>query len=175
MTAMVPCSTSYDNTHMYSFVDYRPHDNPTICLNKNTVFEYIYNHPKLTKFAKILKKANQVAQYSRPELNITLFIPTDEYLSEPLEYYESIDPGTALNILAVSSLNNQIDGNLIRSSPVCNYITRDPYSYNTLYVTNISGVTKLNNCIKVIEFDVKLSNGIIHLTDGLVVPSNKHY
>src|SRR3990167_2262353 len=156
MTSCGPYTKSHDNTHMFDFVDLRPHSNPKICVKKNSIFEYVYNNPKLQKFAKILKKANMVGQYSDKLLNITLFVPLDSSISEPLSFFDSIDPGMALRILAVSSLNNRIDGRLMKSSPVCNYITRDPYNSNTLYVTNISGVTELNGCIKIKEFDIKL-------------------
>lgn len=175
MTASNPYTTSHDNTHMYSFVDYRPHNNPKVCSPKNTVFEFIYNHPKLAKFSRILRKANMAAQYSNPSLNITMFVPLDEHLPETADYYDSLDPGTALRILAVSSLNNQINGALIRSSPVSNYITRDPYNRNTLYVTNINRVTELNGCVQVIEFDKKLTNGIVHLTNGLLLPNDEPF
>jgi hypothetical protein len=116
-----------------------------------------------------------VQQYSNPSLNITMFVPLDEYLPESADFYDSIDPGTALRVLAVSSLNNQINGNLIRSSPVSNYITRDPYNRDTLYVTNINKVTELNGCVHIVEFDKKLDNGIVHLTDGLLTPTDESF
>lgn len=189
MTASNPYSTSHDNTHMYSFVDFRsaepnssangayrrPHNNPKLCAKKNTVFEFIFTHPQLTKFATILRKANMMNAYTNSSLNITMFVPLDKYLPESVEFYDSIDRGAALRILAVSSLNNQIDGTLIRSSPVSNYITRDPYNRNILYTTNINRITELNGCIQVVEFDHKLDNGIVHFTNGLLTPTDESF
>jgi hypothetical protein len=146
-----------------------------MCQINNSLFDYVENHPKLTKFSALLKRANVAGRYSDPELNITLFIPTDDHLKEPHSFYAGLDMGEARKILAISSLNRKIDGDLIRSSPVSQYITRNPYSYNTIYVTNISNVTEINNCVQVTEYDIDLGNAVAHLTTGFIFPNYDHF
>ena len=175
MSYIGPNTKGFDNTHMWDFTDYNSPAKPKMCKISNSLFDYVENNPRLTKFATLLKRANLSGKYSDPELNITLFIPVDEHLKEPHSFYANMDMGDARKILAVSSLDRKINGALIRSSPVSQYITRNPYSYNTIYVTNISNVTEINNCVKVIEYDVDLGNAIAHLTDGFIFPNHDHF
>ena len=168
MVSIGPYSKGHDNLHMWDFVDYRPSHNPSICAVKNSLLDYVYNHPRLKKFGAVLKRANLNGQYEQPELDITMFIPYDEFLREPQSFYNNLDVGSSRQILHVSSLNRRISGDLIRSSPVSKYITRDPYNRNIMYVTNISGVTELNNCVNVVDFDINLTNALVHHTTGFL-------
>jgi len=172
MTAIGPYTKSYDNTHMYSFVDYRKsREAPKMCASKNTLMDYLIRNPKTSKFRKIVERAGLTGQMSAQDLDITLFIPSDDYLNEPGEFYDNMDRGLASQIIAVSSLNNRISGCLIRSSPVSSFTVRDPYNADQMYITNISNVTEINQCARVVEFDVELDNALVHLTDGLLLPN----
>ena len=169
MTAIGPYSKSYDNTHMYSFVDYRhPVTINEFCIPDDTIMGYIRKHPDFQKIKRILCRANLVGVMSDPQLDITLFVPIDKFIEEPCEFFDNIDPGMARDIINVSSLKRKINGELVRSSPVCYFTTRDPYRRNQMYVTNISGITKINNCAQVVHYDINLSNGIIHVVDKLL-------
>jgi uncharacterized surface protein with fasciclin (FAS1) repeats len=53
---------------------------------------------------------------------------------------------------------------------VAYYLTRN--QQYKMYVTNISGKTRINNCATIIGFDGKFNNGIIHLIDNLIIPTN---
>jgi len=176
MVSIGPYTKSYDNTHMWDFSDLRSSKpTPQLCVPRNSLYDYLSHHPEMKKFTAIVHKAGMIGEMSQPEFNSTIFIPLDRYLKEPLEVYEKMDRGTARNILNVSMLNDRIDGVLVRSSPVSSYTTKDPYNYDYMYVTNISGVTEINQCAKVVQYDVKLTNAIVHITDNIIMPNYEHF
>jgi uncharacterized surface protein with fasciclin (FAS1) repeats len=175
MSAIGPYSQAYNNTHMWDFSDLRSRTKPEPCIDKNTAFYYISSHPEMKKFTAIILKAGMEGEMSQSEFNTTIFVPLDKYLSDSLSEYKKLDRGTARNILAVSMLNNKINGNLIRSSPVSSFMTKDPYNSNYMYITNISGTTEINQCAKVIKYDVQLGNSIIHITDNIIAPTYNHF
>ena len=177
MTACYPNAKFYDSSHMCSFVDLRSNSNVEICYDKKSLYGFIQGHPELKKFSEVVRRANMVGPFSDPQLNITIFIPYDKYLPE-IETFQNMDVGTAKTLINVASINNKIDGNLVRASPVSNLLTRDVYNRGTMYITNIGKLignkrvltTEINKCAKVIEFDKKLNNGIIHIVDNLLTP-----
>jgi len=114
-----------------------------------------------------VEKASMQGQLSSPQANFTLFVPSDDYLSG--WNIDTLDDGLARQILSASTLRNRIDKNLIMSSPVSYFTTRN--ARMRMYVTNISGKTQINNCVSVVKYDILLNNGIIHVVDGLILPS----
>jgi len=170
MTSIGPYSKAYDNTHMYSFVDYRSSLSPKLCTDKDSAMGFLENK-NFSKFRAIVKNAGVEGSLDSPQYNSTLFVVPDSFLSEPLSFYQGLDRGTCRTILNVSSLRRKINGKLLRSSPVSYYTNKDFYNRGQLYVTNISGVTKINECARVIEFDIERSNSIIHIVNCLLTPN----
>jgi len=162
MSSIGPYTQSYDFRHMYSFVDSRPHTIQTFT-NPNSISGFILRNPKTTKFAEIVKKAGLIEQLNDPQLKVTMFIPTDEYLSKL--NVNDIDIGLARQIIHLSTLNYVIGKNILAASPVSQYITK---SYKQLYITNIRGKTQINQCAIITEFDIKLDNGLVHLTNNIL-------
>ena len=169
MTAIGPYTQSLNMTHMFSFVDYRGPSEIVTCSSGNSIMDYIDKHPKLTKFKKIIKAANFTTQLSQKQANFTLFAPLDEHIGN----VDNIGDGLARQILSMSLMDKEIDGNLLRSSPVSYIATKN--SQNRMYITNICGVTELNQLAQVVQYDIKTDNGIIHLTNGLLFPTNNTF
>ena len=173
MTACMVNDPSYMYTHMYSFQDYNG-DNSQMCLNRGSIYDYISSTPGFTKFKSIVDRANMKAQLNEHQANSTIFAPSDNYLQHiPQEYFSNMDDGLARQILKASTINRVLDKNIITSSPVAYYTTRNPEM--RMYVTNIGGQTRINNCCKVVQYDVLLSNGIIHVVDNMIAPSEAHF
>ncbi len=172
MVSLGPDTQSYNYTHMYSFVDYRgTNSQSTRNIVKDTILDFIYNNPNFSRFKMIIERSGMLEQLNNSQANMTLFVPSDDYLrdiSDP--YFYGMDIGLARQILNSSSLNRKIGGELVKSSPVSYFTTRD--SRMRMYVTNISGITQINNCVRVVKYDILLNNGIIHLVDGLIIPSD---
>ena len=44
-----------------------------------------------------------------------------------------------------------------------------------MYITNINRITNINNCVNVVKYDIWKENGIIHIIDNLLLPSEDHF
>jgi uncharacterized surface protein with fasciclin (FAS1) repeats len=160
---------------MYSFEDYRKsQEKPKMCVNKNTVYGYIYNNPQFSKFRKIVEHATMRGQLNDDQFHCTLFVPSDENLKHiPHEWFDKMDNGLAKQILAASTLNRKIDKDLVTSSPVSYYTTKNPRA--RMYITNISGKTRINECASVVGWNINMDNGMIHLVDNIITPTYNTY
>lgn len=173
MVSFTPDTQSYLFTHMSSFVDYRS-DKCELCVDKNSIYGLVYGNPDFSKFKTIIDRAQMVPFLDEVQANCTVFIASDKSLEHiPQTFFDTMDIGLARQILASSTLPRVIDRDLLTSSPVCYLSTRNPEM--RMYVTNVSSRTVLNNCATVIRYDIKRSNGLVHLVDGLILPSNDHF
>lgn len=171
MVSLGPDTQSCNYSHMYSFVDLANSHEPQLCINKDSIYDFLHKNPHFSKFKQIVHRAKMEGQLNEIQANFTLFIPSDSSLQDiPQDFFDKMDDGLARQILKSSSLLRKIDKYLITSSPVAYYRTMDPTM--RMYVTNISGRTQINNCVSVVKYDIVLNNGIIHLVDGLIVPSD---
>lgn len=169
MTTTGPDTQSYDFKHMYSFTDYNG-KKPELCILKNSIYDILKNNGGFTRFLGIAEKADRCVRINDIQADCTIFVPHDKFLSKiPEQFFSEMDEGDARQIIKASTLRNKIDGELMRCSPVSYFATMNPKM--RMYVTNISGKTLLNNCVSIIQYDVDCSNGLIHITDGLIVPT----
>lgn len=176
MVSLGPDTQSYNFTHMTSFVDLNSDKKLETCTTKGSIFDYLYHNPNFSRFCKIVEHASMQGQLNSIQADFTMFIPSNDYLQHlPEEYFDRMDDGLARQILKSCTLNRRIGKNLITSSPVSYFNTISRYPTMKMYVTNISGVTAINNCVQVVKYDILLNNGIIHLVDGLIVPNHDYY
>lgn len=190
MVSFGPDVQGLNYIHKYSFVDLRNknENSPSetsfsssfagtakdVCSSPNTIFNYIKTKPEFSKFRKIVARAQMDGFLDNIEANFTILIPEDRYLSHiPKEFFDTMDNGLARQILSASSIDRRIDKKLITSSPVAYYFTKNPKM--RMYITNIDSKTQVNNCMEIIKYDIKLDNGLIHITNGLIVPSEDHF
>lgn len=173
MVSITPDCQPLNYTHMYDFSNYRryykvPCEKP---LGVDTIFSYIYNTKNFTKFRKILEKTLLMDQLLECQANFTIFITPDNMINLSMDYIENVmDGNEAKSIVNSCILPRQLDKYLLTSSPVSYYYTRNPKM--RMYVTNLRGQTMINNQCKVIQFDIKLQNGIIHVVDNLIHETN---
>lgn len=174
MVTLGPDTQSTNYSHMYDFQDLSNPERPQICLNKGSLYHFLVKHPDFTRFSEIIRRAKMDGQLNELEADFTLFIPSDNYLQHiPNEYFEKMDDGLARQILNSSTMRRKIDKYLITSSPVAYYSTLDPRM--RMYVTNISGVTRINNCASIVKYGLNFSNGTIHVVDNLIAPNEDHF
>lgn len=170
MVSYGPDIQNMNFTHMVSFVDYPNRVRPQLLINEGSLYDLIRKHPKMTKFRLIVERAGMAGQLNEEEANFTLFIPLDDDLRHiPESYFRTMDDGQARQILNASTFKTQIDGRLMVSSPVAYYYTKNDQM--RMYVTNINGKTILNKCAMVVKFDLKCTNGIVHIVNNLVAPN----
>jgi len=169
MVSCGPSTQRYNYTHMYSMVDLRSQQIEP-CTIANSLYDYISKHPQMKRFRTIIDRANMIGRLSGIQADCTLLIPTDNYLQhiDP-DFFNKMDDGLARQILNASTIDRKINRDVITSSPVSYFYTRNPEM--RAYVTNISGRTMINNCVSIVKYDIPTINGIIHIVDGLIVPT----
>jgi len=174
MVSFGPDIQPQDFTHMYQFTDLQSTKKPHLCVHQNTIYNYIRDNPNFSRFKKIIERARNMGQLNEVQADVTIMIPEDKYLEHlPQEFFDKMDDGLARHILWASCINRKIDKKLITSSPVAYYYTQNPEM--RMYVTNINGRTQINNCMNIVKYDINLDNGIIHIVNGLIVPSDDHF
>lgn len=173
MVSLGPDCQSYNFSHMYSFVDLRSNTLEPV-ITRGSIYDFINSHPRFSKFKQIISRAKQIGFLNDSQANCTMLIPTDDFLKNiPQGFFDTMDDGLARQIISASTIDRKIDKKLLTSSPVAYYITRLPQM--RMYVTNISGKTRVNNCVNVVQFDLNFNNGMIHIIDGLIVPNLDHF
>ena len=95
----------------------------------------------------------------------------DRYISD--NYIKQLDIGLAREIVKASILDRKINSDLLNSTPVTYYYTKNPLM--RMYYTYLYGKSVINNCSTVLKYDINLSNGLIHIINGLIVPSEDHF
>lgn len=170
MVSMGPYSETYDMRHMYDFVDLRRKKPVRCAFSDNTLLGVIHNTPDFSIFADLIDKAQLADKLKQPYADYTLFIPSDNELRQKYseEYFKNIDKGTATQIVNFSTMNREIDKDLIQSSPVCTLPTLN--RSNSLSISTVSGITLLQNTITVIHWNHLANNGLIHVINDFLIP-----
>lgn len=173
MTALTPNTAPLNLSYTFSLTDLRG-KKPEMCIRPDSVYGIISKHPKLTKLKHIVHTAQYEAQLNDGQYNSTLFAPHDDSLKHiPEDFWKNLDVGAAKQILYSMTLPRKVNGTMIMSSPVSSLTSC--LRKNRIYTTNICGKTRLNDCATVIQYDVNASNGIIHITDNILVPNDNTY
>ena len=164
-----PYSQSYNFTSMFDMTDKRgvlPITKPY----PGTLLDTIQSNPDFSKFNYLIKLASQEEVLNCIQANFTMFIPSDESLKKTFDdnIFINMDPTTAWYIVKSSMIKNKLPSEILEDSPAAYYYTMS--ESNRLFITNISGITYINNSIKVIRKDIMSTNGIIHVIDNLIIP-----
>lgn len=168
MVSIGPYTEKTNYTHMFDMGDLRgplPIKKPV----KNTLTYFLENHPEFSRFYYILKLAKLGHLYADKQANFTLFVPTNTCLSYiPEDVFVNMDISTAKHIIKASTLNRRITSDILEDSPASYFLTQDPTS--RLFVSNLSGRTKINNTIDVVAKDLLMCNGIVHIINNIIWP-----
>ena len=163
-----PNSAPYNFTSMFNMTDRRgklPLDKPC----PGTLLDKIQNTPEFSKFSYMVKLANLEGVLNSTQANLTVFIPTDTSLKNINDnIFINMDSTTAWYIVKTSIIKNRIPSEILEDSPAAYYYTLS--ECNRLFITNVSGITYIDDNIKIIKKDILCTNGIIHVIDGLIYP-----
>lgn len=168
MVTYIPISNYLDFSHMYNFID-RSSSDKKICLQKNSIYDIINSEKNFSEFRKIIDQSNLQGIFNDPQLNSTIFIFENENI--PQNYFDGIDIGTCRNILNFLSISNIIDKKLLTSSPFFYLSTKN----SKIFVENKNNETILNHYSKIKKFDIKASNGMIHIIDNILLLDQINY
>jgi hypothetical protein len=135
-----------------------------------TLLDIIEKNPDFSKFRYLVKLAAQEDVLNAPQANFTIFVPSDRSLKNINDnVFINMDTTTAWYIVKSCMVKNKIPSEILEDSPAAYYYTLS--EGNRLFITNISGITYLNNSIEVIHKDIMCTNGIIHVINGLFIPN----
>jgi len=184
-----------DYSYMYDFIDDSPSakytSNSSVCQAQftcnqtvpNTLQGWLATDPRGKRFYQLVKIAGMEGMFADCEANFTLFVPntfTDRVeIQQPCpgisKLYGSAltDPGTARQIVTYSSLNRKVRGETLRSEQFMYLYPRD-FTGSKIIVVNSTDdkncQTVLNTYSTVQEWDICLSNGMIHVVSDMLVP-----
>lgn len=136
---------------------------------RNSLWGALQTNPKFSAFRSIVERAKMEGILNDPQTDLTLFVPSDDYLDPPPGYLENMDMLTARKLVQFATLNRKISLALVRASPVIQLVTKLPA--NKLYVTTLNCRTVLNGGAVLLHGDVEVDNGMIHVVDRIMVPS----
>jgi uncharacterized surface protein with fasciclin (FAS1) repeats len=169
MVSIGPNSQSFNMSHMWHIPDLRrckTQENEPL---PNSLWSVIQSNPDFSKFKYMVELAKFESIFNDLQANFTLFIPSDQALIGINEnIFINMDDSTARHIIKTSTLERKIPSEILEASPASYFITRS--APNKLFITNISNITYINNCINIIYKDWECSNGIIHVIDKLILP-----
>jgi uncharacterized surface protein with fasciclin (FAS1) repeats len=171
MTSFTPSTQSYLFNHMSTFIDYRTEKEPQLCIAKNSVLDFITKNSNYSKFLEIVKNADMIGILNSEQFNSTIFVAENKWL----EKYdtENMDSGIAKQVINCSTIDTKIKKDLLTSSPICYFYTKNRQM--RLFVTNLNNQTMINNQTHVLNYDIECSNGIVHIVDDLLQPSQEHF
>lgn len=170
MTSIGPYSEKTNLSHMYDKVDLRG-PLPQKIDTQRTISWFISKTPEFSKFRYILRLSKLDNMLCEQGSKYTVFVPTDESLSHiPENVFLNMDVLTARNIIQASILKRQITSDILSDSPCSYFMTLNPHT--RLLITNFYGQTSINKNINLIKTDIMTINGIIHVTNGLIKPTD---
>jgi len=145
-------------------------DIPRTSYTKGSIMDILNTHPDFTKFTYIIKLAEMDNILDNIQANFTIFVPSDTELK--YEYIDNriatMDTGDAREIVLASLIDERIPKELITDSPAAYFITKN--KVNRMFITNINNISKINNDITILQFDIIAMNGIIHVVNKLIDP-----
>jgi len=176
MVSIGPYTQAYDMRHQWDFSDLRGKTKKKgIEIPENSVMGAINKIEDFSIFRKIVKKARLEYFLADRNLFSTILIPSDMALKDkyPDKFIDDMDIGYARNLVLFSSLQRYMSEEFITFNKSSYYPTRK--RGNKMYITNINGVTELPGCTKVLHWNYRVCNGLIHVVDNLLIPSNTMY
>jgi uncharacterized surface protein with fasciclin (FAS1) repeats len=168
MVSLGPYTERTNYTHMFYKGDLRgPYPNQVE--RPGTISYVLQQNPEYSRFFYILKLAKLDPLYNDLQANFTLFVPSNKCLSYiPEDVFVNMDISMARHVIKSSTLNRKITSDILKDSPASFFITQDPPS--RLFVSNLSGQTKINNTIGITLPDIICENGIIHEINNIIWP-----
>ena len=171
MVSIGPYTERYDKRHQWDFADLRGCPKPYLPI-EGSVMDIINKTPDFSIFRHIVKTAKMEKYLSEQFLFSTVLIPSDEHIKDKisLDFLNNLDIADARNIVMYSCMKRKLDRRYIQSNPSIYFITKN--DLHRMYVTTIAGITEFPDCTHVIHWNHATNNGLIHVTDNLLVPNN---
>jgi hypothetical protein len=162
MTASVPFNKSQDYTHMYDFTDLRG-SLPLKHANKDSLLWHINNTETLSDFSQLINTAKIGELLDNLNNDYTIFA----FKNKTFIFDETLHKGEALQIVKTNMVNRRIPLQLLSNSYSAEYPTL--HNVSKIYTEVKEGQLTLNNKVKILD-EIICKNGILYITDGLLMP-----
>jgi uncharacterized surface protein with fasciclin (FAS1) repeats len=166
MTAMMPSNESKDYQFMYNLPDLRGECIP-VTERPTSILGFLNKHTDFSKFTRILNIANMHTMFDMIQFDKTVFVPINAGISD--EFMETIDQHKAKALINFCMMKRVVNKTIIAGTPASYFIT-DYKPCSKLLVTNNNGVSILNEQATILDYDINLDNGVIHIIDNILVP-----
>ncbi len=162
MTTSFSKHYEYNFQHMYNIYDKK---NKNIIVNRHSILEYILNTEYFSNFLQLVFKAQLEKFFNEIEYtNITLFLPIDSGFKN--FNIKNINIPRAREIVLSAVLNKRVISELFRTSKYSQYFSKN----NKKILITIQDNIKINNNIDIINDNIFLKNGIIHIINKPLIP-----
>lgn len=169
MSYIGPNHQMYDIRQYYDMGDIRKTKPSTgVTQEDNSITGVIRKTPDFSIFSHILRTSGMEDKLAGIQADITIFVPSDDFLRKKYspEYFSKIDRGDALKIILFSTMDRVLNKKILQSSPTSFYPTRD--RSHDMFISNSKYETIIQSYAKVIHWNYKVDNGIIHVIDDLL-------
>lgn len=172
MAYLSPIIPSLDLTYTYSAMPIVG-NRDTFPANPGTLWDFLSsNKDRFGLFRHLVWKSGQAQFFNNTISNFTVFIPVDNLLREHMTEGQILNASEAeaWAIVNYSTLTRKIPLDVLKSSECLRVDTRQDYTrLNTSYDPE-TDVLLLDKKARVVQGDLILNNGIVHLTDNLIMP-----
>ena len=131
--------------------------------------------PEFTQLVAALVKADLVGAVDDPNANLTVFAPTDAAFQALYDGLEGVD---GIEDLSVDILTRVLLHHVVGARVFSNCLSNGPVpTLNQDIVVNVDDLTITSSLgvpvnLVTAALDIKASNGVIHVIDGVLVPEN---
>lgn len=160
-----PNSVSLNFTHRWHIQDLRSPEPITTEIPLDSISGYLKSDPNFCKFFEILNRSGSLLRFADKQNRSTLFITPDIYLQD-LDL-NRIDRSQAIDIIQAATLPRLVTCYDIQN-PSYQQLWND-IGDRILALTH-NGRTLLNDKYVLLESDIVMNNGIIHIINGMLEP-----
>lgn len=156
----------------HNIIQAEPIQHKEVCrISPNTISGYINSHQGYKLFGWMIKLAEMELKMGNEQFDQTLFLVNDENLRQQFgndEFFINMDKHKAIHILGAHLLNKKIHKRTLESQRLTKLFTKNQQT-ELMFLNNYGDIT-INNIARLIEADIKLQNGVIHIIDRLLLP-----
>ena len=172
MVSIGPYTQAYDMQQQWDFVDLRGKKSKPQ-YTENSVMDILTKTPDFSRFLQIVKLGKMENFLDGQYLFSTVLIPSDAHINQkyPPEFFKNMGIGYARKLVLFATMPRLLDRDFIKFNRSSYYPTK--LRTNRMYITTVNDVTQLPGCTSVIHWNYKVGNGLIHVVDNLLIPSNE--
>tara|TARA_A100001011_G_scaffold154103_1_gene162544 strand:+ start:372 stop:914 length:543 start_codon:yes stop_codon:yes gene_type:complete len=174
MTSMYGSDPGWMLTFTKEIKDLRK-PNPGLQSDEYTIAGLLQHNPDFSLFNFIVKRAKLEYILNSYDTNLTLLVPSDTYLKAlyPEWFFVSMDYLAAKDFVQSHLLNRKVTLEMLMSSEGMRLPTHHRTGrFKSIYCSYTPRINKINinNNARIIEGNIMLNNGIIHVIDNFVFP-----